>query len=185
MNELKQRMDLIRSALKLFPAQSHKVDDEALAILVAATMDIPLEQFPTVLAQAVNDPQFMLHIPSSIRAAYQLVQRDSPLTLPLAAEAWGEVVRQISRVGRDGQPQFSHPLIERAVKALDWRELCNSENQVADRARFIQAYEQMVQRQSDVASMTPATRLLAEQNGATVAGLIERTAKQLTVKGTE
>lgn len=46
--------------------------------------------------------------------------------LPDVAAAWEEVTRAIQRCGRDHEPKWSHPAIERAVGAMGWRELCNT-----------------------------------------------------------
>jgi hypothetical protein len=60
-------------------------------------------------------------------------------------EAWGEVIGAIGKYGRDRVPgvsfSFSDPIVDHIVYSLGWRELCDSENQTADRARFIEAYE--------------------------------------------
>lgn len=61
--------------------------------------------------------------------------------IPSDIEAWGEINREIQRVHHDGRPEFSHPLIEQIVRDLGWRSLCLSDNQIADRARFMDAYE--------------------------------------------
>jgi hypothetical protein len=61
------------------------------------------------------------------------------------AEAWGEVIASIGRHGRGHAPgegwQLADPIAARVVDGLGWRALCDSENQVADRARFIEAYD--------------------------------------------
>ena len=60
-------------------------------------------------------------------------------------EAWGAVLRALKREGVYRAPGvdfvFSDPVTAECVAALGWAELCNSENQVADRARFIELYD--------------------------------------------
>lgn len=58
-------------------------------------------------------------------------------------EAWGDVLQAVRRFGAYRTPVFADPLVERTVKALGWQELCLSENQAADRARFVQLYDQL------------------------------------------
>jgi hypothetical protein len=60
------------------------------------------------------------------------------------AEAWGDVIKAVSRYGYNRTPVFDDPIVARVVDALSWKEICNSENATADRARFIQAYDQLV-----------------------------------------
>jgi len=55
------------------------------------------------------------------------------------------VLKAISRAGRNRTPgvdfDFRDPLVLEAVRALGWVQLCDSENQVADRARFVELYD--------------------------------------------
>lgn len=75
--------------------------------------------------------------------------------IPSESEAWGEVVKQIQAVGSYGKPKFSHPLIEDVVRQLGWINLCMSENQTADRARFMDAYSIAFQSSRRRAQMLP------------------------------
>ncbi len=62
-------------------------------------------------------------------------------------EAWGEVLALIRRHGSHRWPgqdfEIADPLIAAAVRSFGWRDLCASENAVADRARFIELYDQL------------------------------------------
>lgn len=67
--------------------------------------------------------------------------------VPSSYQAWQEVQRQILVNGGDhGKPEWSSPLVEEAVRRMGWRNLRMSEDQTADRARFLQCYEQLVER---------------------------------------
>jgi len=93
--------------------------------------------------------------------------RAMTVNLPSAYEAWQEVITQLRDNGGDfGKPVWSHPLVERAMKSIGWRELRLSENQTADRSRFIQCYEQLVDRVSREDIMLPEVRGYVEVNGA-------------------
>lgn len=59
------------------------------------------------------------------------------------AEAWEAVRKAFGSVGRYRDPVFADPVTTRVVAALGWRELCDSENAIADRARFIDAYDKL------------------------------------------
>lgn len=60
-------------------------------------------------------------------------------------EAWGLVLKAIGRYGRNRTPgvdfELGDPVALETVKALGWANLCDSENQVADRARFVELYD--------------------------------------------
>lgn len=73
--------------------------------------------------------------------------RKAVSNVPSSYQAWQEVLTQMRENGGDyGRPVWSHPLVERVVKQLGWRNLRMSEDQTADRARFVQAYEQLLAR---------------------------------------
>ncbi len=62
-------------------------------------------------------------------------------------EAWGDVVKLISSKGARRTPgvdfEIADPVARHVVDAMSWSELCAGENRAADRARFIDAYEQI------------------------------------------
>lgn len=71
-------------------------------------------------------------------------------------EAWGRILKLIGRYGIYRRPRVledgddatdvfdvADPILARVISALGWRELCQSENQAADRARAIELYEQL------------------------------------------
>ncbi len=81
-------------------------------------------------------------------------------------EAWGECLKAIGRFGVYRSPgkdfSFQDPLVARCVAALGWEPLCNSENQAADRARFIELYDQLAvgHRKNQNAGELPAVQRL-------------------------
>jgi hypothetical protein len=83
----------------------------------------------------------------------------------LGAEAWGDVLAEIRRVGTYGLPRFADPVTVECVRALDWRGLCLGTNESADRARFVELYEGLAARgRSDVVAghvLPPARGLSA------------------------
>ncbi len=85
---------------------------------------------------------------------------------PSSYEAWQEVIEQMQINGGDfGKPVWTHPLVERAVRILGWRNLRLSEDMTADRARFIGAYEQLLTRSTNEEMMLPEVRGYIESKG--------------------
>lgn len=84
------------------------------------------------------------------------------------ADAWGDVRRAIQIKGSYRMPgrdfEFDDPLVARAVAALGWQELCLSEMATADRARFIDLYEQLAvnERKEQSAGQLPAVKAYRE-----------------------
>ena len=79
---------------------------------------------------------------SELRGAARDIQNRA-LGIPTAAEAWGEVLRQVALVGYYGSPEFDDEGTAATVQALGWRYLCTSEDQMADRAHFLKMYGQI------------------------------------------
>lgn len=63
--------------------------------------------------------------------------------IPSAEEAWGEVTAKLDPYRR---PDWSHPLIREVVVLMGYVELCRSENPGMDRAQFIKAYNNLLNR---------------------------------------
>lgn len=77
-------------------------------------------------------------------------------------EAWGDVLAAVHRFGVYRSPAFADPLVARAVSALGWEEICNSENQAADRARFVELYEKLTVTERRELAMPADVRRLPE-----------------------
>ncbi len=62
-------------------------------------------------------------------------------------EAWGAVLELVGRYGSYREPgvdfQVDDPVLRKCISSLGWREICLSENQQADRARFIELYDKL------------------------------------------
>lgn len=82
-------------------------------------------------------------------------------------EAWGLVQRAIASRGRNRTPGVDfelEPVALETVRALGWVNLCSSETPAADRARFIELYDQLAARgrREVVVRTLPATAQLRE-----------------------
>jgi hypothetical protein len=82
---------------------------------------------------------------------------------PTALEAWGIVIKEIRRVGHWRRPDLP-PAILKAVNDIGgWRQLCMSENNTADRARFVEAYTSRQQRLAHRLQQLPAVTAVEEK----------------------
>ena len=78
-----------------------------------------------------------------------------------AMEAWGTVNESIRRYGSYREKEAMEmldPLTQKVVKLLGFRNLCMSENEMADRAHFTKAYDTLVLRDRTEALMPAAGR---------------------------
>jgi hypothetical protein len=74
------------------------------------------------------------------------VLRERHGELPSALDAYGEVMREVARVGRYGQPELS-ALTRGSVDAIGgWRHVCDSTMPDATRAAFVKAYDAYAER---------------------------------------
>jgi hypothetical protein len=151
--ELTERVGLL---VACFPQPP--IGDEMVKAYVRWLADIPLEVLDAVIEQAVAEYKFL----PTIAELREIVLRLSSVSgrRPNAAEAWGDVMAEVRRVGSYRQPVFSDELVARAVEIIGWRELCLSENGVADRAHFFRVYEQLVRREAEEERLLPEARRL-------------------------
>jgi hypothetical protein len=84
--------------------------------------------------------------------------------IPSPDEAWGTVLEEIRNVGHLKAPTFKHEFIASVVQRFGWRNLCMSENATADRARFIDAYSNMVKDHKVQMQMLPEVRKLVQRS---------------------
>jgi hypothetical protein len=77
-------------------------------------------------------------------------------------DAWGDVLQAVHRFGMYREPVFTDSTVTRCVKQLGWTEICQSENQQADRARFIELYDRLAVSGRRELQMPPDVRRLPE-----------------------
>ena len=119
--------------------------------------DIPADLLKAAAKQYASSGKFF-PFASDLRDAAFAIRAQSE-GIPSPAEAWGEVMRELRRIGSWGAPQFSTPLIDRAVDGLGgWSALCHSDSNVADRAHFLKIYGALLERHEQDAAMLPEIR---------------------------
>jgi hypothetical protein len=139
--------------------------------------EIPLDACRAGIKVCVANSKGFFPDPGQWRqAALDIVQ--SKNNLPSGMEAWGEVVAAFENVGMYREPKFSHTLIDNIVRQMGWQNLCTSENAMADRARFIDAYNASVNTYVSDTRMLPSVKQVADkyalQAGEMVKGLADK-----------
>ena len=102
---------------------------------------------------------------AEVRTACKRRSRDN--LPPEPAEAWLEVMEQLEAVGFSKPPQFSHPLVHRAVRAIGWRALGESTRIGVERAHFLQIYGDMLSHDNETAARLPESMPLFLSDGRT------------------
>lgn len=166
---------LVMFMLAAYPVQRTKltVDDVAgmVATYTAILADLPLAEVRAAATRVMRTAKF---IPSAaeIREAVVVVMSGARKT---GAEAWGEFLKLVGRYGSGRVPAMSVMLdgesderkffvgdrvLFNVISSLGWRALCLSEDQTADRARFIAAYEAIADRERKEAQASTGARSL-------------------------
>ena len=175
-----EALKLVTYIVAAFPRP--QVSPETIEVYVANLVDLPYADATEAVGVLLRQARFLPTI-AEIRGAYtdHCFRKAGLLT---AEEAWGIVEWAFRKVG--GYRPFpattkGGPLLKRAVAAIGWQTLCQSENIVADRAHFFRIYAAMVARERERVTLDPHARIesagAAEQvdrTPATVVDLITR-----------
>ena len=130
--------------------------EQTVAMYDRLLADVPDEILQTVIYHAISESKFLPTIAEIRTAAYDATH---PKRLT-AIEAWEVVKAQMRKVGWVGTPKFTDETTAQVVKAMGWRYLCGSENEMADRAHFTKAYDAITNRQETDAKLLPEVREL-------------------------
>ena len=137
---------------------------ETLTMYEELLADVPYATLKAAAKQHLTTSRFFPTIAELRQPAMALAQpaRES------AMEAWGSVTDMFNRGeyyfyegGICRAPTWANPITARVVKCMGgYFELCKSTNLTADRARFIEAYDQLTQREHAEALLLPEVREL-------------------------
>lgn len=128
--------------LTLSAAYEHVLNESTIAVYACGLEDVPDEALKKAAGAHISRNRFFPRI-SELRELALSGRYPDPVS------AWGEVLQEVKRVGYYGKPDFSNELITRAVSDLGWVTICQSENLPSERARFIQAYEALLRRETE------------------------------------
>jgi hypothetical protein len=133
---------------------SYKLTGAAIEMYVQLLADIQARVLEQSALDHISRSSFFPSIAELRLAAFRLLELARPL--PSEYDAWADVQAEIKRVGYRGQPHFTNPITSKVVKQLGWGYLCHSDNQVSDRAHFIQAYQVLAERVHTAESRLPS-----------------------------
>ena len=125
-------------ALAAYPSMQEKDLSLTAAVWQKALGDLPLDNLEKAIIKIIVSKKFFPSI-SEIRS--EAVSFAAPVH-PQPEEAWAEVMAQLDPYRT---PHYSDPLIQRAVKAVGYLNLCMSERIGVERAHFLQIYGAFLQ----------------------------------------
>lgn len=157
-----EALKIIQMLGEVYP--SYQLSKGAIKTYLRLLADLP----PDLLEQAALDHMarsaFFPTIAELRAAAFELLESAHPG--PSAYDAWGQVQETICRIGHIEQPTWEDPLVGKVVNALGWRYLCLSDNPIADRSHFVQAYQALAERRrQEQRRPLEVQRYLALQDG--------------------
>jgi len=142
-NEL-QIKKLVAVMVAAYPAS--KISEESVGVYTRMLADLEYPAANAAVEQLLATSKWLPTV-AEIRERVVSLQDGE---IRAGGEAWGSVLKAIRGAGRYRVPgkdfAFADQVTADAVAAMNWVELCDSENQVADRARFIELYDQLAQR---------------------------------------
>lgn len=158
--KLSEAAQLVGMAAANFPGQQERALDVTARLWHQLLGDLPYKVAEMALVHVLATAKYWPTVAEIREAAARLT---GPQLLT-AGEAWAEVCEQMRRVGSYGTPEWSHPIIGRAVEAMGgWRHLCMSEEPMADRAHFLRIYDTLAARERETAVLPPAVLSAAQQ----------------------
>jgi hypothetical protein len=142
------------------------IRDKAMELqLLALGIPTPAEAWGMVL----NARQY---IPGTFCEAGAALRRDvegNPPDYWQALNDYGDHMNACTVCDKGGfQDVYGHAAVEETVKLLGGRDVVLTENEVADRARFIEAYREIVKRERTKYSMIPRVRQFIEERATAV-----------------
>ncbi len=158
MTELEAKK-IVSVLLGAFPAARFTDDTVAIYKRMLADLDYPTAN--TAVEHLLASAKFLPSIAEIREAAISLRVGDRRQ----GAEGWRDFLDAVGAVGSHRPaPTFDDSVVGQCVDALGWRELCLSENQVADRARFIELYDRLsvTARSKQLSAGLPAQKRYAE-----------------------
>ena len=129
---------LVAVTLAAYPSMQEKDLSLTAAVWQKMLGDLTMENLEKAVLKIIATKKFFPSI-SEIRS--EAVSFAAPLH-PLPEEAWAEVMAQLDPYRT---PHYSDPLIQRAVKAIGYLNLCMSERIGVERAHFLQIYGAFLQ----------------------------------------
>jgi hypothetical protein len=128
--------------------------DETPEVYLQLLADIPADELKIAVVQCCTESG-RAFAPSigEIRGAVAELRRVTA-GVPTKYEAWQEVTASFEHPERP----WSHPLVKEAVDQIGWWDMGHSENQAAERARFLDAYDRLLKREERRQTMLPAVR---------------------------
>lgn len=167
--EVFQQMTLMALA---YP--NYEVSEQAANLYSKMLVDVDPRALEAAAQKIMSTSVFFPSIAEWRKVAFDLLSNKA--ALPTAFDAWEEVMRKIGQLMEHKEPEWSHPLIARTVKAVGFERLCNFNlaELSYERTNFYKVYDSFYSRADEDFRMLPSVRALSQE---LADGISELTAK--------
>lgn len=151
----KQEFSKIASAINTYyPKDKPFVNDAAVQLWYEEFRELPYEDVVAALRRHVNTSKWCPTIAELKEAVVKNTAGERDW-----GQHWNRAVKAIQRYGvyQEEEALASlDPLTEQIVRRLGYKDLCRSENQMADRANFRMVFEQVTDNEYERAALPPS-----------------------------
>ncbi len=180
MNEFRQVIAMLITAYSKFELSS----SAAIKLWYEMLKDIDFEIMKSAVMKHVADSPYPPTIASLRKLSTEI--KYPHIQAITGADAWGEVTRAIRNHGyydELGAMESMSEITRKIVSRFGFKNLCVSENLIADRAHFIKAYEAEQKQSFDKALCHPAVAAKIAENKRKMLENSENLANQLAIEG--
>ncbi len=179
-NELRTVIAMLTTAYPKFELSSK----EAIKLWYMMLQDIDFEIMKSAVIKHIAESEYPPTIASLRKLATQI--SNPQIQAITGADAWGEVVKAIRNYGYSAEQKALESMSEltrKIVKRFGFKNLCMSDNTVADRAHFIKAYEAEKKNSFDKALCHPAVSMKIAENKRKMLENTKNLASRLSIEG--
>jgi hypothetical protein len=122
-----------------------KPSQETVAVYVELLHDLDAKEAQNALRSLLMANEYPPAV-ATIRKKVLELQDGLPLT---KSEAWELVMLKVRKEGTYGSPKFEDPVVQEVVRAIGFREICQSTNTDTIRAQFFRLYDEQSTKRID------------------------------------
>jgi hypothetical protein len=149
---------LVKGLKSVYTSDRFLPDGDSVRIWYSLLKDIPYETLNIAIQKYMATGKFPPTVAELRESACEIT---SPDLKEDWSAGWQQVVKAIGGYGcynAEGALESMDSITRQCVKRLGWKNLCMSENQMADRANFRQIYEQVKTQQKGNAQLPAGLR---------------------------
>lgn len=157
----------------------YELSADSIKLYAKLLADIPGEILEASAHQLMAESKFFPSVAEWREMAHKLMT--GAHNIPTAYEAWENAMGQVGLCGEYYRyqvnaryPEYSHPLVEKAVKIIGYRHLLMSENIAVDRAHFFKIYESLVNREEEDTRLLPDVKQASNKYLEAVSRLVKQ-----------